>query len=200
MRRFALAALFACSNAIAQQAVAPLPPGRMQPGYGVVEQVTPVQVREAPAAAGGSAASSTRPVYRLKVRMADGSVQYRDLDRPEFRTGEHVLLTNAGDVLPDFAQDTGDSKRGSTPPGASQDGARPAEGAIQGGTLAPGESGGTPDPARSGSAAAGGTSAKRLERCYQLEGSLREQCLADEASRTGAGPAAPSGSAPSRRD
>ena len=33
--------------------------------------------------------------------MPDGSVQYRDLDRPEFRAGERVLLTNAGDVLPD---------------------------------------------------------------------------------------------------
>lgn len=100
MRRFALAALFACSNATAQQTVAPLPPERMQPGYGVVEQVTPVRVREASAAAGGSTADA-RPVYRLKVRMPDGSLQYRDLDRPEFRAGDHVLLTNAGDVLPD---------------------------------------------------------------------------------------------------
>jgi len=101
MRRFALAALFACSNAIAQQAVARLPPERMQPGYGVVEQLTPVQVREASASGVLSAAASTRPVYRLKVRMADGSVQYRDVDRPEFQPGERVLLTNAGDVVPD---------------------------------------------------------------------------------------------------
>jgi len=40
-------------------------------------------------------------VYRLAVRMADGSVQYRDLDRAEFRPGDRVLLTNAGEVLPD---------------------------------------------------------------------------------------------------
>jgi hypothetical protein len=79
----------------------PLAAASMQPGYGVVEQVTPVRVREASAAAGGSSAAPARPVYRLKVRMADGSVQYRDLDRPEFRAGERVLLTNAGDVLPD---------------------------------------------------------------------------------------------------
>ncbi len=97
------------------------------------------------------------------------------------------------------AQSAGDATRGSTPPGTSQDGARPAEGALRGGTLAPGESGGTPDsaPAKSapGSAAAGGSS-KRLARCYELEGSLREQCLADEASKTGSGTRAPSDGAP----
>lgn len=72
----------------------------MQPGYGVVEQVMPVRIRERSAAAGGSSADA-RPVYRIAVRMADGSLQYRDLDRAEFRPGERVLLTNAGDVLPD---------------------------------------------------------------------------------------------------
>ena len=101
------------------------------------------------------------------------------------------------------AQNAGDGTRGSTPPGMSQDGARPAEGALRGGTLAPGESGGTPDgaPAKSapGSAAAG-SSSKRLARCYELEGSLREQCLADEASKTGSGARAPSDAAPAGRD
>lgn len=74
----------------------------MQPGYGVVERVMPLRVRERSAAAGGSSARGEgRPVYRIAVRMADGSVQYRDLDRPEFRPGDRVLLTNAGEVLPD---------------------------------------------------------------------------------------------------
>lgn len=98
------------------------------------------------------------------------------------------------------AQSAGDATRGSTPPGASQDGARPAEGAIQGGTLAPGEKGGTPEKAPKGSAAAGGTSTKRLARCYQLEGSLREQCLADDASKRSEEAPAPSAPAPARRD
>jgi hypothetical protein len=40
-------------------------------------------------------------VYRVGVRLPDGSVQYRDIDRPEFRVGDNVLLTNAGDILPD---------------------------------------------------------------------------------------------------
>jgi hypothetical protein len=111
-----------------------------------------------------------------------------------------------------IAQSDGDATRGSTPPGMSQDGARPAEGALKGGTLAPGESGGSPqeDPAKAGEttdgaaksgtegAAAGGT-AKALERCYELEGTLREQCLADHASKAGAEPRAPS-AVPPRRD
>ena len=81
------------------------------------------------------------------------------------------------------AQGASDGHRGSTPPGLSQDGARPAEGALRGGTLAPGESGGTPDTAAGKSApgnAAAGSSSRQLARCYELEGSLREQCLAHE--------------------
>lgn len=61
-----------------------------------------------------------------------------------------------------------DGTRGSTPPGMSHDGARPAQGAIQGGSLAPGEKAGV--PRKSGA-----------ERCYQLQGTLRAQCLSKEA-------------------
>lgn len=98
-------ALAAC-GALAQgeKVVAPVPAKEMQPGYGVVESVTPVRVvPERSAAAGGSAAQDerSRPRYRVAVRMPDGSVQYRDLDRPEFKVGDHVLLTNAGDIVPD---------------------------------------------------------------------------------------------------
>jgi hypothetical protein len=74
------------------------------------------------------------------------------------------------------AQVDGDANRGSTPPGLSQDGARPAEGAIKGGSIAPGESGGMPQKSPDRPAASGGTSSKTA-RCYQLEGTLREQCL-----------------------
>lgn len=80
------------------------------------------------------------------------------------------------------AQANGDADRGSTPPGLSQDGARPAEGAIKGGAIAPGESGGMPKKGpvapRADTPGAGGT-ASGVQRCYQLEGTLREQCLAD---------------------
>lgn len=98
-----------------------------------------------------------------------------------------------------------DGERGSTPPGLSQDGSRPAEGAIKGGSIAPGESGGMPDKAGSapGGAAAGGT-ASHLARCYQLEGTLREQCLAQEReaplSRGSEAPRAPTSGEPARRD
>jgi len=78
--------------------------------------------------------------------------------------------------LPAFAQ-----QRGNTPPGMSTDGARPAEGAIKGGTsIAPGESGGVPSTKQVPS-----TSAERLERCGELKGSLREDCLKDERSAAG---------------
>jgi hypothetical protein len=75
-----------------------------QPGYGVVETIVPIEIgkKERSAAAGGSAQSEpARPGYRIGVRMADGRLEYRELDRPEFRPGDHVLLTNAGEVLPD---------------------------------------------------------------------------------------------------
>lgn len=105
MRIALLAAAFAASAGAAEPLVPPVPAEKMQPGYGVVESVTPVRIAagEHSAAAGGSAAPAgiARAAYRVAVRMPDGSVQYRDLDRPEFRPGDHVLLTNAGDVLPD---------------------------------------------------------------------------------------------------
>ncbi len=105
MTRLALFAMVVATSAAAgEPTVQPLAPSTVQPGYGVVQSVTPVQVvhRERSAAAGGSVAGNdARPAYRIAVRMPDGSVQYRDLDRPEFRPGDHVLLTNAGDVLPD---------------------------------------------------------------------------------------------------
>jgi hypothetical protein len=109
-RAVLLAALVVGANAFAQPQVPPIAPQSMQPGYGVVEEITPVQVRasragERSAAAGGSSSAPSsapaKPAYRLKVRMPDGSVQHRDIDRPEFRPGDRVLLTNAGDVVPD---------------------------------------------------------------------------------------------------
>lgn len=57
--------------------------------------------------------------------------------------------------------------------GASPDGARPADGAIKGGTIAPGETAGTPDARGSGTS----PNARGAQRCNELSGSLREQCL-----------------------
>lgn len=94
------------SVAVAQERVVkPVPANEMRPGYGVVESIQPVRVisGERSAAAGGSARSgdAAHPVYRVGVRLADGTLQYRDLDKPEFKVGDNVLLTNAGDVVPD---------------------------------------------------------------------------------------------------
>jgi len=105
-----LMAVCAPSLAAAQEpAVKPVATKEMQPGYGVVESITEVRVvsSERSAAAGGSAPSGSnaakegRPAYRVGVRLADGTLQYRDLDKPEFKVGDNVLLTNAGDVVPD---------------------------------------------------------------------------------------------------
>ena len=88
----------------AEPVVTPVPTEKMRPGYGVVESVTAVKVApERSAAAGGSAAtaSQAKPMYRVTVRLADGTVQQRDVEKPEFRVGDNVLLTNAGDIVPD---------------------------------------------------------------------------------------------------
>jgi hypothetical protein len=80
-----------------------------------------------------------------------------------------------------FAQTSGDtSTRGNTPPGMSQDGSRPADGAIKGGSIRPGEAAGVPNT--------GGTapnSEERLKRCEQLTGKLREDCIENERSAAG---------------
>ena len=59
-------------------------------------------------------------------------------------------------------------ERGSIPPGQSKDGAAPSDGAIKGGSILPGESGGIPDRA------------KMEKRCEELSGTLREDCLKQE--------------------
>ena len=104
MRTLALAFVFAAATALADEPVVkPVPAKEMKPGYGVVASVTEVQILERSAAAGGSAQAEPafRPMYRIGVRMPDGAMQYRDLDKPEFKVGDNVLLTNAGDIRPD---------------------------------------------------------------------------------------------------
>ena len=59
-------------------------------------------------------------------------------------------------------------ERGSVAPGQSRDGAAPADGALKGGTILPGESAGIPDDK------------KTKQRCEELSGSLREDCLKQE--------------------
>ena len=61
-----------------------------------------------------------------------------------------------------------DAERGSIPPGQSKDGAAPADGAIKGGSILPGEQSGIPDQA------------KARARCDELLGTLREDCLERE--------------------
>ena len=60
-------------------------------------------------------------------------------------------------------------QRGSIPPGSSRDGSAPSDGALKGGTLLPGETGGMPD--------ARAEREKLEQRCKELAGTLREDCL-----------------------
>jgi len=71
-----------------------------RPGYGVVEAVAPVKA-EPSASAGASAPTQAKRKYRLRVRLDDGTIQYRTLNKRQFSAGDRVLLTNAGDVVPE---------------------------------------------------------------------------------------------------
>jgi len=75
-----------------------------------------------------------------------------------------------------FAQSPDNTVGPSTGKGVAADGSRPADGAIKGGSIAPGETGGMPDAGKAPSARAD----RSVSRCYDLTGTLREQCLAQE--------------------
>jgi hypothetical protein len=84
------------------------------------------------------------------------------------RTVLAVILFGFGALV--LAQaPTGEGSRGSIPPGTSKDGAKPSDGAITGGSILPGESAGMPESKT--------PSARALERCKELTGTLREECL-----------------------
>jgi len=106
-----------------------------------------------------------------------------------------TLLAIAFLGLPGFAAGQTDGERASTPPGAAQDGSRPSDGAIKGGAILPGESGGVPD----GAPGAAPPADRAIARCYELSGTLREQCLRD-ARNAGAGATRPSEAPPTVRD
>src|SRR3954468_20563230 len=72
-----------------------------------------------------------------------------------------------------------DATRGNTPPGMSQDGSGPADGAMKGGSILPGEGAGVPNKDSQTS------STERLKRCDELKDTLREDCLAKERSAAG---------------
>ena len=139
------------------------------PGYGVVKLVDRIPAQES-ASAGASKPSSAR--YLVKVQLDDGSTQVRTIKGPhKLKAGDRVLVTNAGDVVRDYqyAQSAG-GDRGTVPPGTSPDGSRPQDGAIQGGSILPGERSGMPNEAPG----------KAVERCEELQGRLRDQCLLKE--------------------
>lgn len=82
------------------------PASQQKPGYGVVEQILPLRrasVEESASAGSSSPGRAFSGTYLVKVRMDDGSIQVRS-QRQRNRgvsVGERVLLTNAGDVVPE---------------------------------------------------------------------------------------------------
>lgn len=72
-----------------------------------------------------------------------------------------------GLALPGLAQTTDNPSSTSLGKGTAPDGARPADGAIKGGSIVPGESAGVPTD-------------RQVSRCADLTGTLREQCLAQD--------------------
>jgi len=82
-------------------------------------------------------------------------------------------------AVPGFAQMTTDNPS-STPTGkgTAPDGSRPADGAIKGGAIVPGERAGVPND-------------RATSRCADLSGTLREQCLAREQDAGSGGTALP---------
>jgi hypothetical protein len=102
------AASFAVLAALLVALPAGAAPADEHPGYGVVEQV--IDLRQAQpeesASAGASAPSATpsrrsaRYPYLVRVRLDDGSIQVREA-RKKLSKGARVLVTNAGDVVPE---------------------------------------------------------------------------------------------------
>jgi hypothetical protein len=83
----------------------PTPLAEQHPGYGVVQSITPVRAEPAgeSASAGSTAPGEARAktTYLVRVKLDDGSIQIRQLKKPSVAVGRRVLITNAGEVLPE---------------------------------------------------------------------------------------------------
>jgi hypothetical protein len=79
----------------------------------------------------------------------------------------NLLRTIAAALLVAFAG-AGLAQAPDTAGKGARDGSRPADGAITGGSIVPGETGGLPSTERA------------KQRCNELNGTLREQCLLQE--------------------
>jgi hypothetical protein len=82
-----------------------VPEPEHRPGYGVVESIKPVPAEpdEESASTGSTAPGEARAktTYLVRVRLDDGSIQIRQLKNPSVAVGRRVLITNAGEVLPE---------------------------------------------------------------------------------------------------
>jgi hypothetical protein len=84
----------ATSSVVTTAPVAVAAPRPFRPGWGVVESVS--LLRPLPTASASAGASA--PIYKVSVRMEDGTVQTFDVDRG-LGVGERVELTPDGRVI-----------------------------------------------------------------------------------------------------
>lgn len=99
-----------------------------------------------------------------------------------------AAMTIASAAAVSSAQTGGETdERGSIPPGTSRDESRPAEGAIKGGSIDPDIGSST-------------TPQENINRCKQLTGVLREQCLEDLGASSGGTLPKPAPPSPVQRD
>jgi hypothetical protein len=94
--------------------------------------------------------------------------------------GFRLLIATLAVAFASIALGQSGEQRGSIPPGEAKDGSRPSDGAIKGGTILPGETSGVPDGTPQTSPS------ERVARCHELQGTLRQECLAQE-NRAGTG-------------
>jgi outer membrane lipoprotein SlyB len=80
-------------------AVVPAPVvAAFRPGRGVVDAVTALTYPAYPSASSG-ASTPARQVWRLTVRMDDGTTQTLDQDNRAFQPGDRVEITRDGHVV-----------------------------------------------------------------------------------------------------
>jgi len=97
MLRTAFAVLISCFFFDAWPAMA----ANDYPGYGVVQSIKPLKPEPSASAGSSSPGKPARETYLMRIRMDDGRIQVRQVKKREVKIGQRVIVTNAGDVLPE---------------------------------------------------------------------------------------------------
>jgi len=95
-----VACVCACTSYDPPPAVA-TPAGMYRLGAGTVESVSLVEIGRPgpPASASTGGSAPVRPLYRVLVRMDDGSAQLIDQESNDYVVGDRVRITGSGRVI-----------------------------------------------------------------------------------------------------